>query len=127
IGFLRSAKPYENFILEIDWRHMPATKDAVGNSGILVWADPTPQIGQGYFARAIEVQVLVTLEWKDKKTGGVTASSHGDLFSIWGAHCKPDRPHPLCWERCIPSENRAKGPGEWNHYRVEANDGVLKL
>ena len=29
--------------------------------------------------------------------------------------------------RCIPSENRAKGANEWNHYRVEANNGVIKL
>jgi hypothetical protein len=49
------------------------------------------------------------------------------LFSIWGAHCTPDRPHPLGWERCLPSENNAKGGGEWNHYRVSANDGVIKL
>jgi hypothetical protein len=71
--------------------------------------------------------VLVNLEYKDKKTGKVTASSHGDLFSIWGATCVPDRPHPTGASRCIPSEYRCKGGGEWNHYRVEANDGVIKL
>jgi hypothetical protein len=127
IGFLRSAKQYENFVLELEWRHMPPKADAVGNSGIFVWAEPTPAVTQGYFARGIEVQVLVNLEWKDKKTGGVTASSHGDIFSIWGAKCTPDRPHPLGWERSIPSENRAKGAGEWNHYRIEANDGRIEL
>src|SRR5204863_7506588 len=72
-------------------------------------------------------QVLVNLEYRDKKTNAITATSHGDLFSIWGAKCVPDRPHPLGWERCLPSENRAKGANEWNHYRVEANDGVIKL
>src|SRR5205823_865294 len=77
--------------------------------------------------RGIEVQVLVNLEYKDKKTGAVTATSHGDLFSIWGADCTPDRPHPLGWKRCLPSEYRAKGGGEWNHYKVVANDGVIKL
>ena len=46
------------------------------------------------YTRGIEVQVLVNLTYKDKKTGAVTATSHGDLFSIWGAPCKPDRPHP---------------------------------
>ncbi len=70
--------------------------------------------------------MLVNLEYKDKK-GRVTATSHGDLFSIWGAKCVPDRPHPNGWERCLPSENRAKGGGEWNHYKVIANDGVIKL
>src|SRR5262249_53668676 len=59
--------------------------------------------------------------------GRSTATSHGDLFSIQGATCVPDRPHPLGWARCIPSEKRAKGAGEWNHYRVEANDGIIKL
>jgi hypothetical protein len=29
--------------------------------------------------------------------------------------------------RCLPSERRAKPAGEWNHYRVTCNDGVLKL
>jgi hypothetical protein len=29
--------------------------------------------------------------------------------------------------RCLPSEYRAKGGGEWNHYHVEAKDGVIKL
>jgi hypothetical protein len=73
------------------------------------------------------VQVLVNLEYRDKQTNAITATSHGDLFSIWGAHCTPDRPHPLGWERCLPSENHAKGGGEWNHYVVRANDGVIKL
>jgi hypothetical protein len=113
--------------MELEWRHMPPKSDAVGNSGIFVWADPTPAIGQGYFARAVEVQVLVNLEYKDKKTGAVTATSHGDIFSIWGAKCTPDRPHPGGWERCLPSEYRAKGAGEWNHYRIEANDGRITL
>ena len=123
-GYLRTAKQYENFIAEFDWMHVN-TKE-VGNSGFFVWCDPLPAVGTGY-SRGIEVQVLVNLEYRDKKTGQVTASSHGDLFSIWGARCKPDRPHPIGWERCMPSENRAKGGGEWNHYKVVANDGVLKL
>jgi hypothetical protein len=33
----------------------------------------------------------------------------------------------LGWARCLPSENHCKGENEWNHYRVEANDGVIKL
>jgi nicotinamidase-related amidase/type 1 glutamine amidotransferase len=124
-GYLRTAKQYENFIMEFEWMHVPAKEGAVGNSGLFVWCDPLPAVGSGY-TRGIEVQVLVNLEYKDKK-GRVTATSHGDLFSIWGAKCVPDRPHPSGWSRCLPSENRAKGANEWNHYRVEAKDGVIKL
>ncbi len=119
-GFMRTDKQYENFIMEFDWRHMPKPLTAVGNSGLFVWGDPIPAIGTGY-TRGIEVQVLVNLE----KEGFYT--SHGDLFSIWGATCTPDRPHPNGWDRCLPSERRCKGAGEWNHYRVEAVDGTIKL
>jgi hypothetical protein len=123
-GFLRTEKQYENFELEMDWMHIN-TKE-VGNSGLFVWGDPLPAVGTGY-TRGIEVQVLVNLEYRDKKTNAITATSHGDLFSIWGATCVPDRPHPTGAQRCLPSENRAKGGGEWNHYKVIANDGVIKL
>ncbi|MBI1832007.1 MAG: DUF1080 domain-containing protein [Planctomycetes bacterium] len=125
-GYLRTDKQYENFIAEFDWMHVPPKKGAVGNSGFFVWADPIPAVGTGY-TRGIEVQVLVNLEWTDKKSGKSTATSHGDLFSIHGATCEPDRPHPLGWKRSIPIENRANGENEWNHYRVEANDGNIKL
>jgi hypothetical protein len=119
-GYLRTDRQYENFILEFEWFHAPAKKGAVGNSGLFVWGDPIPAMGTGY-TRSIEVQVLVNLNVKD------TYTSHGDLFSIWGAKCKPDRPHPLGWERCLPSERNCKGEYEWNHYKVTANNGVLKL
>jgi Domain of Unknown Function (DUF1080) len=117
-GYLRTEKQYENFIAEFDWMHINKTE--VGNSGFFVWADPLPAVGTPY-TRGIEVQVLVNLH----KEGYYT--SQGDLFSIWGAHCKPDRPHPHGWERCLPSENRTKGGGEWNHYKIIGNNGVLKL
>jgi hypothetical protein len=57
------------------------------------------------------------------------ATNHGDVFSVSGAKCVPDRPHPTKkgLERCLPSEERCKGGGEWNHYRVVANDGAIKL
>jgi hypothetical protein len=117
-GYLRTQKQYQNFIADFEWMHV--NKKEVGNSGFFVWADPLPAVGTPY-TRGIEVQVLVNLE----KEGYYT--SQGDLFSIWGATCKPDRPHPHGWARCLPSENRTKGGGEWNHYQVIADDGVLKL
>jgi hypothetical protein len=118
VGFLRTTKQYENFIAEFEWMHV--NKKEVGNSGFFVWADPLPAVGTPY-TRGIEVQVLVNLE----KEGYYT--SQGDLFSIHGATCKPDRPHPHGWARCLPSERRCKGGGEWNHYKVIGKDGVLKL
>ena len=118
IGILHTDKQYENFELEVEWMHI--NKKEVGNSGIFLWCDSLPAVGSP-FTRGIEVQVLVNypdVGW---------ATNHGDIFSIWGAKCKPDRPHPKGYERCLPSENRAKGGGEWNHYKIVANDGTIKL
>src|SRR5688572_7436788 len=117
-GFLRTDKQYENFVMEFDWMHVEKTKTA--NSGLFVWGDPLPAVGTPY-TRGIEVQVLINypkVDW---------ATNHGDIFSIHGARCTPDRPHPKGMERCLPSENRVKGGGEWNHYKVTANDGAIKL
>jgi hypothetical protein len=85
-GFLRTDKQYENFELDFDWMHVE--KEKMANSGLFVWGDPLPAVGTGY-TRGIEVQVLVNYAPKDG-----WATSHGDLFSIWGAKCTPDRPHP---------------------------------
>jgi hypothetical protein len=120
-GFLRAEKPYENFVFEFDWMHVE--KEKMANSGLFVWGDPLPAVGTPY-TRGIEVQVLINFAPKDG-----WATSHGDIFSIHGARCTPDRPHPTRkgLERCLPSENRVKGGGEWNHYKVTANDGAIKL
>src|SRR5262245_57195015 len=114
-GTMRTDRMYENFIMEVEWRHM----QPMGNAGVFIWGDPLTHVGTP-FSRGIEVQVL------DGRNSS-TYTSHGDVFSIWGATMKPDRPHPSGWERCLPSEKRSKPAGQWNHYRVECNDGVLKL
>lgn len=121
MGFLRTDRMYENFVLEFEWMHKPAKPDAPANSGLFVWGDPLPAVGTPIFTRGIEVQVLVNLEKENAYT------SHGDIFSIWGADCTPDRAHPMGWKRSLPSERRCKGANEWNHYRVEAKDGVISL
>lgn len=115
VCLLRTAKAYENFILELEWRHESPT----GNAGLFVWADALPALGTP-FTKAIEVQVML-----GNKTPNYT--SEGDIFSIWGAVMTPDRPHPGGWARCLPSEARTKGAGEWNHYRVECIDGRITL
>jgi hypothetical protein len=114
-GIMRTEKQYENFELELEWRHMKAG----GNAGLFVWSDALTSQGVP-FSRSMEIQVL------DGRNGdGYT--SDGDVFSIHGATLKPDRPHPQGWMRCLPSERRAKPSPEWNHYRVVCTNGVIKL
>ena len=114
-GFLRTEKQYENFILELEWRHM---KEG-GNAGLFIHADALPAVGQP-FARAIEVQIL-----DGRNTENYT--SHGDVFAIQGATMRPDKPHPGGWMRSLPSERRCKPAGQWNHYRLESRDGTVLL
>jgi hypothetical protein len=114
-GVMRTERRYENFELELEWRHLKPQ----GNAGLFVWSDPVTAPGVP-FTRSIEIQVL------DGRNGeGFT--SHGDVFSIHGATLKPDRPHPRGAMRCLPSEWRAKPSPEWNHYRVLCTNGVIKL
>jgi sugar lactone lactonase YvrE len=115
-GVLRTLRQYENFILELEWKHLHKG----GNAGLFVWSEALPVCGQP-FTRSIEVQIL-----DGRGTPGLS-SSHGDVFAIQGATMMPDRPHPRGWMRSVPSENRARSAGEWNHYRVECKDGRIAL
>ena len=112
---LRTERMYENFILELEYKHnVPG-----GNAGLFIWGDALTARGQP-FVRAIEVQIL-----DGQNTDNYT--SHGDVFAIHGAKMTPDRPHPRGWARSLPSERRARPAGEWNHYRVTAQNGAIKL
>src|SRR5205085_11290460 len=35
-GTLRTERMYENFIMEVEWRHM----QPMGNAGVFIWGDP---------------------------------------------------------------------------------------
>jgi hypothetical protein len=117
-GALRTTRMYENFVLELEWRHLKSG----GNAGVFVWAGPIGAQGVP-FLRAVEVQVLdhgYVTPYLDK-----SYTPHGDVFPIHGSTMKPFPPHR--GQRSFPSERRGKPSPEWNHYRVEANDGTLWL
>jgi hypothetical protein len=114
-GILRTERPYENFILELEYRHMVPK----GNAGLFIWSDALPAVGKP-FSRSIEVQILDGIN-------NDVATSHGDVFAIQGATMRPDRPHPKGWMRSLPSERRARPAPEWNQYRVTCKDGTITL
>ena len=122
IGVMRSEKEYENFILEVEWRHM----EAGGNSGVFVWSDARPD-EKSRLPGGVEVQML-ELDWVNQNIrDGVTppiAYVHGELFGVGGVETVPDNPRGT---RSKSIENRCKGKGEWNHYTVVCVDGVIKL
>ncbi|MEA3225539.1 MAG: DUF1080 domain-containing protein [Planctomycetota bacterium] len=114
-GVMRTERMYENYVLELEWRHMKPK----GNAGLFVHSDPVTAPGQP-FTRSIEIQIL-----DGRNTADYT--SHGDIFGIHGATMKPDKPHPGGWMRSLPTERRCNPAGQWNHYRVECRDGAISL
>jgi hypothetical protein len=115
IGEIRTERMYQNFILEVEWRHMVPG----GNAGIFVWADDITAKGVP-FHRSIEVQVL---ENAYGQSPGHT--THGDIFPIHGATMTPVNGRG--GSRAFPTEERSKPSPEWNHYRIECNDGAIRL
>lgn len=122
IGVMRSEKQYENFILEIEWKHM----EAGGNSGVFVWSDAKPG-EKNRLPGGVEVQML-ELDWVNQNIrDGVKppiAYVHGELFGVGGVETVPDNPRGT---RSKSIENRCKGKGEWNQYTVVCVDGTIKL
>jgi len=122
IGVMRSDRQYENFILEVEWRHM----EPGGNSGVFLWSDATPS--KNRLPKGMEVQML-DLDWvnQNRKADGTlppVAYVHGELFGAGGMTATPENPRG---NRSMSLENRCKGHGQWNHYVVVAVDGNVKL
>jgi len=120
IGVMRSTKQYENFILEIEWRHMKKK----GNSGVFLWSNAIP--AKHRLPLGMEVQML-ELDWVNDKSGKpVKAIGYisGELFGAGGLKATPDNPRG---SRSMSKELRCKGAGEWNKYLIVAVDGTVKL
>ncbi len=122
IGVVRSEKMYQNFILDVEWRHM----EKGGNSGIFVWCDAIPE-SHNRLPSGVEVQML-ELDWVNQniRNGELPpiAYVHGELFGAGKTKTIPDNPRG---ERSKSVENRCLGVGEWNKYTVVCVDGTIKL
>lgn len=119
-GMLRTDRHYENFELELEWRHMKAG----GNAGVFLWSDALPPVGTP-FPRGIEVQVLDNGFNIPGKNEWYT--THGDVFPVHGATMTPTGRISKPGHRSFPTEDRAKNSPEWNHYRMVATNGVVRL
>jgi hypothetical protein len=124
VGGLRTVRQYENFIVEFEWRHLRRS----GNSGFFVWGTPINAPGVP-FLRGIEVQILDHgyAEDFERKNGKKPDwfTTHGDVFAIHGASMKyVGRTNG---KRSFPTEDRSRPSPAWNHYRIVANNGSLRL
>jgi len=115
IGEIRTEKMYQNFVMELEWRHMVPR----GNAGVFVWADDITSRGVP-FHRGIEVQIL-----ENDYGNNRSHTTHGDIFPIHGATMTSINGHG--GSRAFPTENRSNPSPQWNHYRIECRDGDISL
>jgi hypothetical protein len=115
VGEIRTERMYQNFIMELEWRHMVPR----GNAGIFIWADDITARGVP-FHRGIEVQVL-----ENSYGNSQSHTTHGDIFPIHGARMTPRNGRG--GDRAFPTEERSKPSPEWNHYRITCQDGEISL
>jgi len=130
VGVTRTKKPYKNFELVAQWRHLRSG----GNSGIFVWAGEKSLEGlkPGTLPRGgIEVQVLDHgyAEQYQKQTGKKADwfTTHGDVFPVGTSKMKPFAPVSPDGSRSFPSKQLSKGVNEWNHYYVRGINGEVRL
>jgi hypothetical protein len=109
-GMLRTDKMYENYVLELEWKHIKPG----GNAGLFVHADALPQIGAPY-SRAIEVQIY--------------DGDHGSIFGIRDAEIVPitNPSQKGSYKRATPTSERCHPAGQWNHYVLTSRDATLQL
>jgi hypothetical protein len=114
VGVVRSVKPYKNFELVVQWKHL---KEG-GNSGVFLWApkEPLDALKPGQLPRGIEVQVLDHgyAEQYKKQTGKDSDwfTTNGDVFPV-GTKMTPFPPVAPNGERSFPRKNLSLGVGQW--------------
>ena len=115
VGEIRTEKMYQNFILEVEWRHMVPG----GNAGIFVWADDITAKGVP-FHRSIEVQVL-------ENAYGQSTTSHNSWRYLPDPRRDDDSGQWAWRQPAFPTEERSLPSPQWNHYRIECRDGAISL
>lgn len=130
LSVMRTAKPYTNFELVVEWKHLQHG----GNSGIFIWTskEALDELdGPGLPKEGIEVQILDPgfTENYERQTNrpGDWFTTHGDVFPVGRASMKPFPPLSPDGSRSFPTEETTNPHGEWNHYYVRAINGEVRL
>lgn len=130
VGVIRSIKPYTNFELVAEWRHLKSG----GNSGVFLWASEKSLEGlkPGQLPKGgIEVQVLDHgfREQYEKQSGKKADwfTTNGDVFPVGTSKMKPFPPVSPDGSRSFPTKELSRGVNEWNHYYIRAINGEVRL
>lgn len=106
-GYLRTEDSFENFVLSLDWRWDPTTKEA-GNSGVLLRTIGPDKV----WPKSLEAQLM--------------HGNAGYFIGIDGYPVKGDAARTN--GRVIAFSENAENPvGEWNRYVITVNGGHVTL
>lgn len=129
IGVIKSRKPFRNFEMVAEWRHL---KNA-GNSGIFCWVTESslkalkgPGLPHGIEVQVLDLGYTAFYEAEyGKKADWFTC--HGDVFPTGSCKMKPFPPVAPDGQRSFPSKELSRGTNEWNHYYIRAINGEVRL
>lgn len=107
IGYIKTEADYTNFVLDLDWRFNPVTKQA-GNSGVLL----RTQLPDKIWPKSVEAQLH--------------SGNAGDFWCIgeFPMQADPKRTNGRNTKKLSFNENPI---GEWNHYRIVVDHGNVLL
>jgi hypothetical protein len=107
VGYIRTSDKYTNFILRLEWRFNPVTKQA-GNSGVLV-----RMIGEDkVWPKSVEAQLQ--------------SGSAGDFWNI-GEFTMTADPARTNGRNTRKTHGAERPVGEWNEYEIVVNKGDVIL
>ncbi|MBC7772976.1 MAG: DUF1080 domain-containing protein [Pyrinomonadaceae bacterium] len=109
IGYIRTKADYKNFIIKLEWRFNPVTKQA-GNSGVLVRMVGADKV----WPKSVEAQL--------------ESGSAGDFWNIEDVKMTTEKSRTN--GRNTKHTHAAERPiGEWNEYEITVNRGdvILKV
>jgi hypothetical protein len=107
IGYIRTEKDYRNFVLKVEWRFNPVTRQA-GNSGVLLRMVGADKV----WPKSVEAQL--------------ESGNAGDFWNIDEVRMTADRSRTS--GRNTKKTHGAERPiGEWNEYEIIVNHGQIIL
>lgn len=109
-GYIRTERDYADFLLTLEWRFNPITKQA-GNSGVLLRIVGPDKI----WPKSIEAQLM--------------SGSAGDFWLIDGASLTtpPERVDPHADRHRLHTHSNENPIGQWNRYEILCRGGLVRL
>jgi hypothetical protein len=106
-GYIRTTREFDNFVLKLEWRFNPVTKQA-GNSGVLLRIVGEDKV----WPKSIEAQLM--------------SGAAGDIWLIDGAQLDT-APERMNGRHRRGIRSNEKPIGEWNEYEIIVNGGSVTL